>query len=349
MGPQPPTLIRRLLARLRVRPGRWLALLAVVGLLAVACGGDTEPGAGTSPDGASPTGDGTAAAGQIADEFDLSGASLTVGSKEFTEQLILGHITVKALEAAGADVDDQTGLVGSATVREALTSGSIDMYWEYTGTGWITHLGNDEPVTGAQAQYEAVRDADADNSIAWLEPASFDNTYAIAARQDAAADLGVASLSDYAQLATDNPEAASLCAASEFLNRSDGWPGVEDHYGFDLPGGQIAEMELSFIYTRVDQGDPCNFGEVFATDGRIAAFDLVVLEDDQEFFPTYLPSLNVRQEVLDEWPALSDLGALLAGELDTETIRQLNARVDVDGEDPEAVAEDWLREQGLIA
>jgi osmoprotectant transport system substrate-binding protein len=129
-------------------------------------------------------------------DVDLSGASITVGSKEFTEQLILGHITMMALEEAGADVSDQLGLVGSTTVREALLAGDIDMYWEYLGTGWVTYLENEEGIPDPQEQYEAVRDADAENGVAWLEPAPFDNTYAIAVTDETAEDLGISSVSE---------------------------------------------------------------------------------------------------------------------------------------------------------
>jgi glycine betaine/choline ABC-type transport system substrate-binding protein len=132
----------------------------------------------------------------IPEGIDLSGASLTVGSKEFTEQLILGHITKLALEEAGAEVDDQVGLVGSTTVREALTSGEIDLYWEYLGTGWVTYLGNTEGIPDTQEQYEAVRDADVANGVSWLEPAPFNNTYAIAMTDENAEELGISSISD---------------------------------------------------------------------------------------------------------------------------------------------------------
>lgn len=136
----------------------------------------------------------------IDDGIDLSGASLTVGSKEFTEQLILGHLTKLALEEAGADVNDQIGLVGSTTVREALTSGEIDLYWEYLGTGWVTYLGNEEGIPDVQEQYEAVRDADVDNGVSWLEPTPFNNTYAIAMTDENADELGISSISEIMDL-----------------------------------------------------------------------------------------------------------------------------------------------------
>ena len=136
----------------------------------------------------------------IDDSIDLSGVSVTVGSKEFTEQLILGHITKLALEDAGASASDQIGLVGSTTVREALTSGEIDLYWEYLGTGWVTYLGNESGIPDVQEQFEAVRDADLENGITWLEPAPFNNTYAIAMTDEASEELGITTISEIGDL-----------------------------------------------------------------------------------------------------------------------------------------------------
>lgn len=328
---------------------RRFAVLAIALLLA-ACGGGEGSDADVGTDvGADSAENGEAAAGSIAVDYDLSDADVTVGSKEFTEQLVLGQITIQALEAAGAAVRDQTGLVGSTTVREALLAGEIDMYWEYTGTGWITHLGNLEPVPDPQEQYEAVRDADAGNDITWLEPAPFNNTYAIAVGPQTAEEIGITQLSEMEGYLADNPEMATMCAAAEFLTRDDGLPGLEQTYGFDIADGDIVEMELGLVYPTVASGDDCVFGEVFATDGRVAALDLQIIEDDEEFFASYLPSLNVRAEVADENDQLAGLFAEIAGALDTDTIRALNARVDVDGEQPEDVARDFLVDGGFIS
>jgi osmoprotectant transport system substrate-binding protein len=289
----------------------------------------------------------TTPAGDGGGAVDLSGMSYTVGSKEFTEQLILGQITIQVLENAGADVSDETGLVGSDTVRGALTSGEIDMYWEYTGTGWINHLGNAAPVTGEQEQYEAVATADVEESgITWLPPAPFNNTYAIALASETAEELEVTSLSDLAALQEENSDALTLCAAAEFLARDDGLPGLEEAYGFSF-GDEVSELELGLVYTSTDKGDPCTFGEVFATDGRIAALDLTVLEDDMQFFPSYLPSLNVGEGVegIDQ---LQELFGPVSAALDTETMQALNSRVDVDGEQPEDVATSFLEDNGLL-
>jgi osmoprotectant transport system substrate-binding protein len=131
---------------------------------------------------------------------DLSGKTFTVGSKEFTEQLVLGQLTKLVLEGAGATVTDQTGLVGSVTVREALKSAKIDLYWEYLGTGWVTYLGNTQAIPDPAKQYEAVRDADVANGITWLEPAPFNNTYAIGTTNEKAKELGITSISEIGRL-----------------------------------------------------------------------------------------------------------------------------------------------------
>ena len=348
-------------------PGRPIALLASLALILAACSSaaTASPGGGgasASPAGgasASPAGGASASpaasesmgaepsASAGGGDVDLTGVEVTVGSKEFTEQLILGEITKQVLEDAGATVDDQTGLTGSTVVREALTSGEIDMYWEYTGTGWITHLGNEAPVAGAQEQFDAVKEADAANQIVWMDPAPFNNTYAIALASEKATELSVTKLSDLATVASANADATTLCAAAEFLSRDDGLPGLEEAYGFTF-GDNVSELELGLVYTSIDKGDPCTFGEVFATDGRIAGLGLTVLEDDKEFFPSYLPSLNVRQEVFEANPGLADLFAPIAEALDNDTMTGLNAKVDVDGEEPADVAKAFLEEQGLI-
>ena len=310
---------------------RQLARLATVvvalALLASGCGGD---------DSTDSSGDGV-----------LSGSSFAVGSKEFTEQLILGQITLQVLRDAGANVTDKTGLVGFDTVRGALLSGDIDMYWEYTGTGWINHLGNTEPVKGDREQYDAVAKADLNaNGVTWLEPAPFNNTYAITTSAENAEAFKVSRLSDLTVLQTSNPADFTLCAAAEFLARDDGLPGLQQAYGFNF-GNKVSELELGLVYASVDKGDPCKFGEAFATDGRIAALDLVVLDDDKNFFASYLPALTVRRGVT-QTAQLGELLAPVAAALTTEAMQGLNAKVDVDGEQPEDVARDFLEEKNLI-
>ena len=316
------------------KTARLVILLAGLSLAASACDGDGDDGTTT------PSGDG-----------GLDGATIVVGSKEFNEQLLLGQIAIQALEAAGAEVEDQTGLQGTENVRTALTSGDIDLYWEYTGTGWVVHLGNeagDAPSDTAELA-TAVKDGDAENGVVWLDPADANNAYAIAASAARAEELGVTTLSDYAALVEESPEDGSLCAAAEFLARDDGWVGVEETYGFDLPDANISEVELNLVYARLPEADPCSFGEVFATDGRIVGNDLVVIEDDQGVFVKYNIAMTIRQEAYDAYgPALEEVFDPITELLTNEKMTELNAQVDVDGEDPADVAEAFLDENGLL-
>ena len=309
---------------------RLILVIAALVLPVAACGGDDGGGGGGGDGG------------------QLAGKTFTVGSKEFTEQLILGHITKQVLEANGAKVNDQIGLAGTVVARKALTSGEIDMYWEYTGTGWITHLGKTKPIPDPQRQYEAVaKEDEAKHGIVWLDPAPANNTYAFAVRSEDKEKLGVETLSDVGTLISERPQDATLCIGTEFATRDDGLPGVEKAYGFDWPTNQLKKMQEGVIYQQVDKG-ACEFGEVFQTDGRIAALELTLVEDDKNFFPVYNPALNVRKDVLDENPELRDIFAGVAEKLDTETLQQLNAQVDVEGLPEDEVAKTWLEDEGLI-
>lgn len=276
----------------------------------------------------------------------LSGLTGEIGSKDFSEQYILAHITTELLNAHGADLKANTKLVGSANTRQALENDDFVGYWEYTGTAWITYLGNTEPVQGEQEQFDAIKEADAEeNGIAWLDPADFNNTYALAIRESEGEKLGVETLSDVAAL----PEAdQTFCIESEFSTRDDGWPGLKEEYGFKAPDANVTMLDTGVIYTATEKGADCNFGEVFQTDGRIPALNLQVLEDDKQFFPAYQGAFTLKQETLDEYPEIADIVAEVSEKLSTEVVQGLNAQVDVDGEDPQDVALDWLEEEGLI-
>lgn len=276
---------------------------------------------------------------------ELEGLTGQVGSKDFSEQYILAYITTELLNAHGADLEANVKLVGSANVRQALENGDFIGYWEYTGTSWITYNGNTTPVKGAEAQFDAVKEADAEKDIAWLDPAPLNNTYAFAVRADKAEELGVKTMSDVAALPAEDQ---TFCIESEFSTRDDGWPGLKTAYGIDVPDSNVTMLDTGVIYTATQKGDDCNFGEVFQTDGRIPALDLVVMEDDEEFFPSYQGGFTIRQEVLDDYPEIADIIAEIAPLLTTEEMQKLNALVDVEGEDPEDVAIDWLEEQELI-
>jgi osmoprotectant transport system substrate-binding protein len=314
----------------RAKLTQLLGLFAVLTLIVAGCGG--------------------AGGGGASGNIDLSGAEFTVGSKEFTEQLILGQITLQVLENAGATVNDQTGLAGTVAARKALESGDIDMYWEYTGTGWITHLGHTKPIPNRQKQFEAVAKEDLkENDIKWLSPpAPANNTYTMAVRNEAYDKLGVKKLSDFKQLVEENPEEATVCVGTEFSTRDDGLPGMEKAYNFKFPKENIVKIDEGLIYQQTDKGEQCNFGEVFQTDGRIEALNLKLIKDDKSFFPIYNPALNVRKDVIEKYPQIAKLFAPISKKLTTAELQKLNAKVDVQGQLEDQVAEEWLKENGFI-
>ena len=287
------------------------------------------------------TGGGTAGAGGT----EVAGLTGSIGAKDFSEQFILAYLTSELLNAHGAKTDANTKVVGSANVRAALESDNFLGYWEYTGTSWITYNKNTTPVQGAEAQFKATKEADAKNGIAWLDPAPLNNTYAFAIRSDKAKELGVTSLSDVAKLPVADQ---TFCIESEFSTRDDGWPGLKKAYGITVPDSNVALLDTGVIYTATQKGADCNFGEVFQTDGRIKALDLTVMKDDKQFFPVYQGAFTLKQATLDKYPGIATVMALLSPLLTTEVMQTLNARADVDGDDPKTIAHDFLTEKGLI-
>lgn len=277
----------------------------------------------------------------------LRGARLTVTSKADTESLILGSMAGIALEAAGADVVDRTGVQGSLGVREAIRGGDADVMYEYTGTAWISYLGHSDPVPGPERQWRAVRDADRHNGVTWLPPSRLDNTYALAMNRAAFRRYRTRTLSQVAALSRARPGAVTLCVEGEFAGRVDGLRGVERAYGMSVPARNVTLMDTGIVYTQVAKGS-CVYGEVFTTDGRIRSMDLVVMADDRRFFPDYNAAPVVNSRTLRKWPAITGVLAPVTRRLDNTVARTLNARVDVDGEDPHQVALEWMRTEGLV-
>lgn len=277
----------------------------------------------------------------------LKGAELTVTSKSFTEQLILGAIMGIAFQAAGAEVVDRTGIQGSIGSREAVRKGEADAGYEYTGTAWITYLGRSEPIPDPHAQWEAVRKEDARNGVTWLAPSALNNTYALAMNQANHRRYRTNTLSEVAALSKSDPGAVTLCVEVEFANRADGLPGMEKAYGMDLPAKSVTQMDTGIIYTQVAKGS-CVYGEVFTTDGRIKSMNLVVMNDDKKFFPNYNAAPMINTKTLKKWPAIPAVLDPISKKLNNSVAQDLNAKVDVDGEDPHQVALDWMKEEGFV-
>ncbi|MFR9807244.1 glycine betaine ABC transporter substrate-binding protein [Pseudonocardia sp. RS010] len=316
------------------RIGAAVSALASVALLA---------GCGLSTNTAVPF---TVTPGSIMPVPALEGVTLTVGSKDFTEQILVGYMAELALAAAGADVRDLTNIQGSSNSRLALRTGDIDLTWEYTGTGWINYLGHTEPIPDEQEQYEAVRDEDlAQNGLRWLPYSELNNTYAFGTTKAYAEQHDLRTTSDMTEFLKQNPDQAVFCVETEFASRQDGLPGAQRTYGF--PTTEVKTFGTGAIYAGIANGT-CNFGEIFTTDGRIAGLNLAVLEDDKKFFPQYNICVVLREETYREYPEIEQVMQPVAEALNNEEMIELGKKVDVDGEDPGIVARDWMIAKGFI-
>ncbi|MCK0769979.1 glycine betaine ABC transporter substrate-binding protein [Chromohalobacter canadensis] len=270
---------------------------------------------------------------------------VVVGGKNFTEQQILSSMTTQYLEGLGYDVDKRAGL-GSAVLRQAQENGQVDLYWEYTGTSLINY--NDESAEGLTVDetYQKVKELDAEKGLVWLEPSDANNTYALAMREASVEETGITSLSDLAQAVNDE-QGLTFAMNAEFYAREDGWRPLQQAYEFRASRGDVKRMDSGLVYQAL-RDEQVDVGLVFATDGRIPAFDFQVLEDDQNFFPAYALTPVVRQAALDANPELAEQMNTLSGLLDNDTMSTLNARVDVDKTSIERVAENFLEENDLL-
>lgn len=270
-----------------------------------------------------------------------------VGGKDFTEQLILAQLTVQLLEANGIKAEDKSNVAGSDTCRKALESGDFGMYWEYTGTAWAMLLQESgEMPSDAKALFDAVKAADEKNSIVWLNYAPMNNTYALVMREEQSKELGIGSYSDLGAYIEANPGELVLACDHEFTAREDGLPGLVTTYGTDF-GDSITTMEMGIVYQTLGDGQ-ADVGMVFATDGRIKANNLVVLQDDKSFFPVYNGAPCVRKDILEAYPQIEEILAKLAVLLTDEVMQDLNLMVDGESYEPSEVAEKFLKDQGLI-
>lgn len=316
------------------RFGAAVAALGAVALLA---------GCGLSTNTAVPF---TVTPGSIKPVPPLEGVTITVGSKDFTEQILVGYMAELALAAAGADVRDLTNIQGSSNSRLALKTGDIDLTWEYTGTGWINYLGHTDPIPDEQKQYEAVRDEDLQqNGLRWLPYSELNNTYAFGVTEAYAQQHNLRTTSDMTEFLKQNPDQGVFCVETEFASRQDGMPGVQATYGFEP--SEVKTFGTGAIYAGIANGT-CNFGEIFTTDGRIAGLNLRVLEDDKKFFPQYNICVVLREETYRQHPEIEQVMQPVAMALNNDEMIELGKKVDVDGEDPGIVARDWMIEKGFI-
>src|SRR4051812_9826359 len=273
-----------------------------------------------------------------------SAQTVVVGGKNFTEQQLMAEMTAQLLSAKGFKVDKRAGL-GTAPLRQAQEAGQVDVYWEYTGTSLITFNKFTDKLDAA-ATYAKVKELDGAKGLVWLNPSKANNTYALAMRKADASAKGIKSLSDLAAKVKGGQATKFGCNA-EFYARPDGLTPLQQTYGFEFGRENIVRMDTGLVYAAL-RDSQVDVGLVFATDGRIPAFDFVVLKDDKGFFPSYALTPVIRKETLDKNPKLADILNSLSAKLDDATMAKLNATVDVDKKTIEEVSTGFLKSQGLI-
>ncbi len=285
--------------------------------------------------------------------------AIRVGSKQFTEQIVLGQIILVSLEDAGYTVEDRTNLGSTQVNRDALVNGEIDVYAEYTGTALYNYFNDvewanipDDAYGNRELGYAIVSSYDAAvNDLIWLEPTPANNTYAFAVTSEFAEENDIYSALDLADYVNSGGD-VYMATGDEFAQRPDGIAAFEQAYGFDLveeqlliiAGGTPAQTEQALN----EGSNGVNFAMAYATDGALQAYNFVVLEDPLGAQPVYAPTPVFRGEILRENPEIAGILNPIFRSLDNVTLQGLNAAVEVDGENPAEVARGWLADNGFI-
>jgi len=328
---------------------------AALALVGAGCGSDDDSGtssaastgaAATSTPAPAATDTTQAASQQIQSNPDNGKVSITVGSKNFTEQKILGEIYAQALQAAGYDVDTELNLGDEKTALKALQDGQIDAYPEYTGTALLSffNVPTDklEGVDSEQA-YQMVKDDFAKEGIAALPPTPFTNSNEVAVTQETAQKLGLKSISDLKGKSQD----LTLYGTPECRQRRDCLLGLEQTYGLKFK--KFVPVDPALRHEVLEKGQ-ADVSIVFTTDPQIKRDNEVLLSDDKHIFPPYNSTFLLKQSFLDKaGPDLAKTVELVNQGLTAPAIQELIARVDLDKQTPDAVAKEYLQESGYIS
>ncbi|WP_285879261.1 glycine betaine ABC transporter substrate-binding protein [Domibacillus indicus] len=272
-----------------------------------------------------------------------SNNTITITGKSFTEQEILVHVYGKLIEEeTDLNVKYESFISGSAGVFNGLKQGSYDLSIEYTGTILINYLKEKINSNNPDDVYNYTKKRfDQEFDLQLLDPIGFNNTYSVTIREADAKRYGIETISQL------QPYAKNMRFGSEpeFLERADGYPGLQKVYGLNFASTET--LDSGIIYSAIKNNE-VDAVDAYTTDGRVQAFNLKVLKDDKQFFPPYYAIPVVRGEVLEKHPELKKVLNMLAGKIDDERMQELNKRVDIDGKKYEEVAEEFLKEEGLI-
>ncbi|MDH2325922.1 glycine betaine ABC transporter substrate-binding protein [Cereibacter sp. SYSU M97828] len=276
-------------------------------------------------------------------------ADITVSSKIDTEGGFLGNVILLALQDAGVPVVDRLQLGATPIVREAIQSGQIDIYPEYTGNAAFFHNEADSDVwKDAAAGYARAAELDKAAGLVWLDPSPANNTWAIAIRQDLTDATSMSALGEWIA----DGGGIKLAASSEFVTSPAALPAFQAAYGFTLTPDQLITLsggDTAATIAAAAQGTSgANAAMVYGTDGAIAPAGLVVMEDDKGVQPVYAPAPVIRAEVLEEYPQVADvLNPIFAG-LTLEVLQEHNGRIQIGGEPAAEVARDYLTQAGVL-
>ena len=323
-----------------MRKHRWLMLLALlIAALAVAGCGDDD-----SDEGSSSSAETTEQQTGITNNDKNSTTKLTIGSKNFTEQKVLGEIYAQALAAAGFDVSKQLNLGDEKTALKALEGGDISAYPEYTGTALLSFFGvtADKLPSDEQAAYDEVKKDFAEKQLTALPPTPFVSSNEVAVTKETADKLGLQKISDLDGKSQD----LTLYGTPECRQRLDCKLGLEQVYGLKFK--KFVPVDIALRHEVLSKGQ-ADVSIVFTTDPQIKREGFVLIEDDKCMFPPYNSTLVIRNDILDmAGPDLQKTVEMVNEGLTDEVMQELNARVDLDKKTPEAVAGEYLEETGLV-
>lgn len=268
------------------------------------------------------------------------GGEITIGSKNFTENVLLAHMMADLIEdKTDIKVKRQMNLGGSNVAWSALENNNIQLYPDYTGTIVANYY--QEKTGTSEESLTKTRELVEKDGLAFLDPFGINNTYTLAVSRATAEKYNLKTFSDLAKVSGD----MVLGVEFEFLDREDGYPGIQKLYGMNFK--QTKGMDHGIMYRSIEDGET-DVTNAYATDAQIKVHDLVILQDDKEFFPPYDAGPVIRQDTLDQYPELEGILNQLNGQISEEEMQQLNAEVDVDALKEEDVARNFLIKKGLI-
>lgn len=295
-----------------------LGMLASIGMILAACGSGSSDG----------------------DQAAEGNKQITVSSKNFTENVILAHMMADLIEAkTDIKVTRTVNLGGSNVVWNALKKGEVQLYPDYTGTIVANYY--QEETRTSEESLNKTRELLKEDGLAFLEPFGINNTYTLAVTKETAEQYNLKTFSDLAKVSDD----MVLGVEFEFLDRDDGYPGIQKLYDMNFKDSK--GMDHGIMYQAIEKGET-DVTNAYATDAQIIVHNLVILEDDKEFFPPYDGGPVIRQDTLNQYPELEEVLNLLKGQITEPEMQELNAQVDVEGLKEDDVARNFLVKKGLI-